>query len=359
MGTLRCGVSGLGRGRIFVEKLNATPDCEVVAVCDPNPRALEPFAGLDCYADYERMLAEAHLDLVAVISPGPDHAPQSLLALEHGVHVLSETPCVYALDEAAAIVAAVRRTGLRYMLSEDYVTMGWVQRLRELVDSGELGEIVAGQAEYTHDCRGIFAVDAEGRYLPWSEHGRADARPSWRASHLPPLSYCSHTLGPLLYLMGDRCITACGLDAGSRTFPEAGTIDFASAVLKTAGGRVIALSNGFGVAHPFIYLLGLYGTRGSVRCMSYSFGEPEVRVYLDRDGGGWQEMPMRWFERPDGRDWLLVMLEGFVDSIRRGTEPPMDVFDAMDFTVPGLCAHLSAAQGGVPVAVPDYRQTSL
>ena len=356
MARLRCGVVGLGRGRLFVEKLAALPDCEVVAVCDPDEAKLADLAFLAGYTDYERLLAEAAPDLVAVISPGPDHAPQSLLALERGIHVISETPCVYSLEEAAALAAAVRRSGCKFMLAEDYIFMGWVERWREIVAAGELGEIVAAQGEYTHDCRGIFVVDGAGRYLPWTERAQhPDARPSWRASDLPPLKYCSHTLGPLLHLMQDRCVTAAGLDTGSHTFPEAGTVDLASAVLQTERGAVITLTNGFGLAHPFVFLLGLYGTKGSIRCVS--FGEPQVRVYTDRTGGGWRDLETEWSGRPDGQDWLTVMLEGFVRSIREDTDPPVDVFAALDYTVPGICAHLSADQGGLPVAVPDYRRS--
>ncbi len=70
MDTLRCGVVGLGRGRLFVEKLNALTDCEVVAVCDSKPAALDAFSGLACYTDYSQLIAEADLDVVAIISPG-------------------------------------------------------------------------------------------------------------------------------------------------------------------------------------------------------------------------------------------------------------------------------------------------
>ncbi len=347
MQKLRCGVSGLGRGRLFVQKLAELQGCEVVAVCDPDERVLAGFSGLACYTEYEQFMAEADLDVVAVISPGPAHAAQSLLALESGAHVLSETPCVYSLDEAATLTAAVRRTGRKYMLAEDYIFMGWVQRWKELVEAGELGEVIAAQGEYTHDCRGIFLLDEQGRYVPWADrNAHPEAQPSWRATHLPPLNYCSHTLGPLLYLMQDRCVTASGLHAGSRTFAAAATIDLASAVLHTERGAVISLTNGFGVAHPFAFLIGLYGTKGSIRCVN--FGSPQVKVFRDTSG--------EWSERADGRDWLTVMLEGFIASIREDTKPPIDVFEAMDYTVPGICAHLSADQGGRPVAIPNYRQ---
>jgi len=49
------------------------------------------------------MLDETKPDLVAVITPGPLHAPQSIAALEAGAHVLVETPNVYSADQAREI----------------------------------------------------------------------------------------------------------------------------------------------------------------------------------------------------------------------------------------------------------------
>ena len=93
MQTLRCGVSGLGRGKTFVEKLNQLDGCEVVAVCDPNPRALEGLGDLGCYTDYEQFITEPDLDVVAAIGPGPTHTPQALHALENGAHVIKTYFC--------------------------------------------------------------------------------------------------------------------------------------------------------------------------------------------------------------------------------------------------------------------------
>ncbi|HQK95677.1 MAG TPA: Gfo/Idh/MocA family oxidoreductase, partial [Armatimonadota bacterium] len=290
--------------------------------------------------------------------PGPVHASQSARALERGLHVITETPCVYSLEEAATVVDAVRRSGLKYMLAEDYLYAGFMQRLRPIVEAGELGDIVAAQGEYTHDCRDILLLDGDGAYVPWAEReGRNDTRPSWRATDLPPLKYCSHTLGPLLRLMGDRCVRVSGVSSGSRTFPAAGMIDYATAVMQTAGGRAVTLTNGFGVAHPFAFFLALYGTAGSIRCVH--FGTPEVRIHRDGPDAGWRRLDCGWYDRPDGRNWLDVMFEEFLTSIREDTEPPIDVFAAMDFTLPGVCAHVSAEQNGIPVVVPDYREAAV
>ena len=48
-------------------------------------------------------------------------------------------------------------------------------------------------------------------------------------------------------------------------------------------------------------------------------------------------------------------LRDFVDSILHDTDPPMDVYDAMDYTVPGLVSEQSIANGGAPVEVPNFR----
>jgi hypothetical protein len=50
------------------------------------------------------------------------------------------------------------------------------------------------------------------------------------------------------------------------------------------------------------------------------------------------------------------MVDDFVRSILDDTKPRFDVCDGLDFTLPGICAHLSAERGGEAVAVPDPRE---
>lgn len=355
---LRWGIAGLGRGRKFVEWLSEVAGCETVAVCDANPQALEGFDGLDTYTDYRQFIEQADVDVVGVITPGPQHAEQSVLAMEAGRHVLSETPCVYSVEEARQVVETARRTGCKYMLAEDYIWMCWCQELKKIVASGKLGEIVAAEAEYTHDVRGGMLVDSEGKRHHASAWGsRDDLQPTWRASDLPPLFYCSHTLGPLLYLMEDRCTMAVGLHSGARVAPQVCPVDVESGLLKTAGGATIRLTNGFCVPHPFSLFLGLYGTTGSIRVVN--LGQLQVKAWFEQEAesGDWWDMPIEYHARADGRDWHVVMLEDFVGSIVNDTAPPLDEIGSMGCTVPGICAHMSAEQGGVAVPVPDFGQS--
>ena len=45
----------------------------------------------------------------------------------------------------------------------------------------------------------------------------------------------------------------------------------------------------------------------------------------------------------------------FIAAIRAGQPPPIDVYRALDYTVPGLISEQSIAQGGVPLPIPDFR----
>jgi len=344
--SLRCAVAGLNRGATFVKLLQENEHCEVVAVCDARPQKLEEHAGMEGFTDFDQMLEAAQPDLVAIITPGPAHAPQSLAALNAGAHVLVETPNVYSAEQARAIVSLTRERGLKYMLAEDYIYMGWCGRLAEVVAAGTLGEIIGGMAEYTHDCRPVRPLSAAA-----AQHAQ-----SWRFTDLPPLAYSSHTLGPLLQLMGDRCINATGIVGGRQEVAGVELFPLETAILQTEGGRTISLTNGFMLSHPFIWCAALYGTEGSIRVINTDYGDPQaLRVLISTDEErGWRDWPMGWHERADGRNHLQVMVDDCVQAVIDDTAPPFDEARSMDFCLPGVLAHESAKQGGARLEVPLF-----
>ena len=351
---LRCGVSGLGRGKMFVRLLSALDGCEVVAVCDPNTKTFEGLSGLATHVEYDSFLEEK-LDVVAVISPGPVHAEQSLKALERGAHVLCETPCVYSLEEARAVVAAVGKTGLKYMLAEDYIWSGWAVALRRLAEEGKFGEIVYAEGDYTHDCRDMMLVD-EGGSVPYAERDRhPNAEKTWRATGLPPIQYCSHTLGPILRLLGDRVASAYGLSVCGKAAPDVAATDMESALFQTGKDAMIRLANGFAVAQPMSLYYNFVGTRGSAKMLSAGGLVAKWCTEVGDGPRGWQDIPEEWLTRPDARGQVEVMVEEFVRSVLNDSEPPIDVFESMDMTVPGIMAHQSGLEGGVKTDVPDLR----
>jgi predicted dehydrogenase len=351
---LRCGVIGLGRGRAFAEAFAGNEDCELAAVCDPDPRALTGHEGPGAHTELGAFLDEG-LDVVAVASPGPVHARQTLDALGRGAHVICETPPVYSLDEAKEVVRAVSRTGLSYMLAENYIWQGWCVSLERMAGEGRFGEIVYAEGDYTHDCRGLMLRD-DGGFVPQGEReGRPGARPTWRATHLPPLLYCSHTLGPLLHLMQDRVVSAVGLAVRGKGMPGVVETDLESGLLRTEKGAVIRLTNGFTLAHPMSLFYNLVGTMGAAKVLRAA---GDTGLWFSDTGecaGRWQELPASAWSRPDGLDDTKAMVDDFVRSIVAAARPPLDVHRSMDVALPGLVAHESAAAGGAAMDVPDSR----
>jgi UDP-N-acetylglucosamine 3-dehydrogenase len=143
---LRAGVVGLGMmGRNHVRVWDGSvPGVELVAVADPDPRALQrATAGRRArgYEDPARLFAEEELDLVSIVAPTSLHLPVTLAALRAGANVLVEKPIAATRDEAVAMIAAAREAGRM-------LTVGHIERFnpairelrRRLVD-GELGRI--------------------------------------------------------------------------------------------------------------------------------------------------------------------------------------------------------------------------
>lgn len=351
---LRCGVVGMGRGKLFARILAENEHCELVAVCDTDSAAMAEHNTVARHTDYNEFLAEG-LDVVAVISPGPVHADQSIAALMSGAHVLCETPCVYSIEEAKAVVGAVRLADKSYMLAENYIWQGWCEALRSMANDGLFGDIVYAEGDYTHDLRDIMLYDEKGR-VPYAEsEGKTDLKRTWRATDLPPIVYCSHTLGPLLHLMQDRVVSAYGLAVTNRGMPGIVETDLESGLFQTEKGAVIRLTNGFTPAHPFSLFYSIAGTKGSGKILNA--GGQSGKWWSDQVDGiqGWQDLPEDVLKRPDGRDDTAVMVDAFIQSIVDGVDPPLDVHASLDMTLPGIVAHQSGVDGGRRMDVPNSR----
>ena len=109
MSTLRVGIAGFGfMGRKHYQCWQALDGVEVAAICDVNTNIAQEtkkvlgnigtdreeidFGGLEIYADFDKMLAEAKLDTVSITMPTDLHTDYSIKALSAGVNVLCEKP---------------------------------------------------------------------------------------------------------------------------------------------------------------------------------------------------------------------------------------------------------------------------
>ena len=357
---LRIGIIGIGasqgvgskRGRSFIRVFQALPQTEVTAVCDLDEGGLaeveREFGIKALFTDYREMLSQ-ELDAVVVAGPVPVHAEHAVAALESGKHVLSEVPACYKLSECKGIVDAVRESGKKYMLAENCCYYAYVETWKEIIRQGRIGTPIYAEGEYVHDCRSLM-IDPQGQK-------------TWRAS-LPPIHYITHSLGPIIQMMDARCVTAVGMHTGCNVAPEIGAIDMEVAVFRMSNGAVVKQLCGFSIARePSVGWLSIYGTKGVLEGRRWD--KDEFKGYFEDTPNlhGMVRLPLDFNHTNVPREALLgghgtseyFMIKAFVDSILNDTKPPIDVYDAMDFTVPGLCAHISAESGGKSVDIPDFR----
>jgi len=182
-GKIRVAIVGLGFGAEFIPIYQAHPDAELVAVCRRNKAELDRCADAHGipgrFTDFHELLRDPAIDAVHINSPIPDHAPQSLAALQAGKHVACTVPMATSLDECRQLVDAQRQSGKAYMMMETVVYSREYLFVKDLYDRGVLGRI--------QFLRGSHQQDMDG----WPEY--------WPG--LPPMWYATHCVSPCLAIL--------------------------------------------------------------------------------------------------------------------------------------------------------------
>lgn len=349
---LKIGIAGLHRGAGVANVFLNHKECEVVAGCDLRTSLAKQWTSdhnIPYWFDDYSKFCEADLDAILVATPAPVHVPCVVEAMEKGKHVLSEVPACYDLPQAYELVEVVEKTGLKYMFAENMCYYAWVQTYRDMIHRGDLGEIVYAEGEYIHDLGGLM-YDEDGKL-------------TWR-TRLPPILYPTHDLGPILQIMQDRVVSAVGMHTGCRKRPEIGNIDMEVGIFKTAKGNVIKQLCGFSVAkEPAHHWFCLYGTEGQIESPRTPAGKHLLYTEHIPNLQGQVELPLGTNHTGAPPEALLgghgtseyYMVDDFVRCILDDTKPAIDVYEGLDQTLPGVCAHLSAEQGSIPIEVPDMR----
>ena len=133
--------------RAHVPALLALQDLELAAVCTAHEETARESAhrfGVPlAFHDHRRMLAEADLDVVGVSVRVPLHHGLTMDALQAGKHVYTEWPLGANLGEAKEMAGLARSKGVRTMVGLQSRFAPTYLRLRELVEEGYVGEVLA------------------------------------------------------------------------------------------------------------------------------------------------------------------------------------------------------------------------
>jgi len=285
---LKVALLGTGMiGRIQMRPFTTHPRCRVQAVCDVNldaaRRTADEFKVPEVFSDYHELLAKAEVDAVTVCTPPFLHEPMAMAALEAGKHVLCEKPLTVSAESAARMAkAAQKRKRLFACCSARFRTTPVFKAVKELVQSGELGDIyfvkLTGIGRGTRP--GIFYNAGAYWFLDKSKAG-GGALSDWGV----------YDLDVLYGLLGGLPVRS----VSGFAFQGVGDIevknirwdveDHAAAILRCDGGLTVAWERGW-VAHMKEEIrFQVYGSKAGVAFNPYQIPDaPTIEVYRDLHG---------------------------------------------------------------------------
>lgn len=132
-------------GPNLVRAARATPALQLEWLCDLDLQraqsVLDPYTAVRPTSSYESVLADPKIGAVAIATPAATHFDLVRAALEAGKHVLVEKPLTASVAEGEKLAALAKRSGLVLMCDHTYCYTPAVRRIRELIRSGEVGDL--------------------------------------------------------------------------------------------------------------------------------------------------------------------------------------------------------------------------
>lgn len=359
---VKLGVVGLGRGAYVVKTIIGEEKVQLRAICDKNPELLAKeekifrdemkVSDLLSFSDFDEFL-KSDIDAVYVATDAICHVPFVEKVMAAGKHVLSEIPPVNSVEEAKKLRATVKaHPELKYMAGENCCWWAFIDSWKKMYEAGKLGEAIYAEAEYLHSRD--FKEFA----------GMTPDKSHWR-SFTPAIKYLTHDLGPLLYILNDRCVSvSCMTPDISYNPHKTPETQNAVAIFKTAKGAVIRILTCFGAYVGFDHNFEIIGTRGTVETDKTKPLEDAHYFARFSDVPGTLEakidvpVTLQYPEETSvgaeghgGADKKMVL--SFVDCILNDTKPPVDVDLGIRMAIPGIIADISSKNGGAVMEIPD------
>ena len=398
---VKIAVIGVGaRGIGHVDLLLRRDDVDLVAICDVEDKALtrtkamitksgkkmpEVFTG-DPYA-WKTLLEKKQVDGVIIATPWEWHKPMIIGALEAGVkYVGSEVIIGITLEDHWDVVKAAEKYKAHVMMLENVCYRRDVMAVLNMVRQGLFGELIHLQGGYQHDLRDVkFNDGANGRGVEFGEKGYSEAH--WRTDHSVHRNgdlYPTHGVGPIANYIninrGNRFHSLCSFSSkarglhnyivknGGENHPNAKVNfklgDVVTTSINCVNGETILLQHDTDLPRPYSLGFRVQGTEGlwmdvnkGVYIQEKSAKEhqwDDAKQWLDKyDHPLWQ----RWSKESagaghGGMDFFVI--HAFIESIKRKTPTPLDVYDAATWSAISPLSEQSIDLGSQTVAFPDF-----
>ncbi len=307
---LNVAVVGAGYwGPNLIRNFQSLPDCTVRMVCDTNVDRLAHLKRLypetAMTRDFADVLSDESIDAVAIATPIPTHYPFALQSLTAGKHTFIEKPMASTAAQCQELIDRAAGRSLTLMVGHTFIYTPTVRKIRQIIASGELGEIM-----YISSRRLNLGLFQNHHNVVWD---------------LAP-----HDLSIILYLLGEEPVS---VNCQGKAHLKPGIEDVTCTSLHFPSG-IFALIHNSWIDPKKIREITIVGSR---RMLVYDDIEPseKIRIYdkcvelpahsdsfaewqFSYHYGGMQAPFIKQVEP------LAVECQHFLDCIRRGTRPDTD-----------------------------------
>lgn len=325
------------------------PNVEVVAVSDLFPDRCAALAQVvkcpKTYPSLEAMVKDDTIEAIFVATDAPSHAKHCIEVLKHGKHVCTAVPAFRGdIDDAEKLLECCRKNkGLVYAMFETSCFHDDLYAMEKIYAAGGFGKIIYSEGEYCHTH--TPGAPPIGSYKDWRRHGCPMWYPTHATAYYVGVTHSSFT--------EVSCQGLLPMDESKRVPNAIGNM-FSSEIglFRTREGGLSRMM----VCPAYGKYLEAGRVRGEIGGydLAYTGCDAGNRI-VAKLGSQVKKYALPPGVAPGGHGGSHGYLsDDFIDAILRGRKPAVDVIDALNMTVPGYYAHLSAMKDGETVKVPQY-----
>jgi predicted dehydrogenase len=400
---IKLAIIGVGlRGQSHLGLLAKRDDVEITGICDVDDRMLAMAKAIISKSGrqmppvytgnndaWKAMLEKEKPQAVVIATPWEWHKPMIIGAMERGVkYVGTEVVLGITLQDHWDVVKAAEQYDAHVMMLENVCFRRDVMAVLNMVRRGLFGELVHLQAGYQHDLQEVLmnnGVEAIGHGCEFGDKGWSEAH--WRTRHAEYRNgdlYPTHGIGPIANYIninrGNRFLNLCSFSSKSRGLhdhilktcgpdhPNAKVSfklgDVVTTSINCANGETILLQHDTSLPRPYSLGFRVQGTNGlwmDVNNGMYIEGASAKPDQWD-NASAWLEKydhPLwaRWSKETEGAghggmDFFVI--HALVESVKRKTATPMDVYDAASWSAITPLSEQSIEMGNERVEFPDF-----
>jgi predicted dehydrogenase len=346
---LTIGILGLGEGRSTISAALQSEKLHLKMICDRDldlcRKRADEFKVYDYTTDYQDMLNDEGIDIIAIYTPDHLHAEHVKQALLHNKHVVCTKPFIDDLGKAKELIEVQKKTGKKVFVGQSSRFFEPYKKQRTDFEQGLIGDLITIESHYNADHRWFLEKKwALENSFKWLYGG---------LSH--PIDFIRWYLPNIEEVMGYGMISSNGKKAGLK---NEDTMHF---IFKSTDGRIARVSGAYtGPVQPTNRESGmsciLRGTEGASQADYH-----ELRYAVTtRDGEEkvitWGDSKLKYYFRFEGQSHhageYQNYLEYFADSIEQGFIAYPDLQEGIG-TIALIQAMDKSLQTGKPVKVEE------